>query len=96
MPTEMTSLAHTLQLRELLAVLMKHYQVTEGAWDLSFEFNVAVGAVGPDSEQLLPGAIVGIRRIGITPASEKSPTSVDVNEVDALLQSLSSRSSADL
>lgn len=66
-----------LSLRELAVVLVKHYGLTEGVFDLMVEFQIGVGAVGPDKENALPGAMMGVRKIGLLPSLTPGPNTVD-------------------
>jgi len=71
-----------LTLKELITVLIKHNQLHEGLYDLSVEFQIAIGAVGPSTEALFPGAMLGISRIGLMPAEQKTIHTVDAAEVN--------------
>lgn len=66
-----------LSIKDLTAVLIRHYDFHDGYYDLSVEFNIGVGAVGPNSNQLAPGAILGISRIGLNLSENMGPMSVD-------------------
>lgn len=71
-----------LSLKEVGEALVKHLGLHDGLYDVSIEFNLAVGQVGPSPETVLPGAIVGISRIGLSKAKSKSPNTIDANEVN--------------
>lgn len=64
-------------MRDLAAVLIRHYGLHEGLYDLLIEFQVGVGAVGPDPTALTPGAMIGVSRVGLIPSRSKGPTTVD-------------------
>jgi hypothetical protein len=64
-------------MRDLTAVLVKHYGIHEGRYDLLIEFQIGMGAVGPDPASLTPGAMIGVSRVGLMPAKGNGPTSVD-------------------
>jgi hypothetical protein len=66
-----------LPLRELAEVLVKHYGLHEGSYDLLVELQVGLGGVGPDPLNLSPGAMIGVHRIGLQPAQAQGPTTVD-------------------
>lgn len=70
-----------LSLRDVCEVLVRHFGHTEGVWDISVELNFAVGAVGPSPETTLPGAMMGVSRIGITPARGPGPNTVDASKL---------------
>jgi hypothetical protein len=65
-----------LELRDLAALLVQHYGIHEGKYDLLVEFKIGAGSVGP-KDDTLPGAIVGVSKIGLMPAKTDGPTTVD-------------------
>jgi len=71
-----------LSMRELAAVLVKHYGIHEGRFDLAIEFQIGVGGVGPDPENRLPGAMIGVHKVGLMPSKADGPTTVDAAEVN--------------
>ncbi len=71
-----------LTIKELATVLIQHYDFNEGYFDLSVEFNIGVGAVGPNPNELTPGAILSISRIGLTHSENMGPMSVDAATVN--------------
>ncbi|MDP1607400.1 MAG: hypothetical protein Q8L93_12320 [Rhodocyclaceae bacterium] len=66
-----------LSMRDLASVLVKHYGIHEGRFDLLVEFQIGTGAVGPDPATLIPGALIGVSRIGLMPSKKDGPTTVD-------------------
>jgi hypothetical protein len=66
-----------LSLKGLTEVLVKHYGVSEGKYDLLFEFQVGVGSIGPTPDSQLPGAMIGISKIGIMKSIVDGVTTVD-------------------
>lgn len=66
-----------LSLRELAAVLVKHYGLNEGVFDLMVEFQIGVGAVGPEKDKVVPGAMIGVTKIGLLPSTILGPNTVD-------------------
>lgn len=76
-PTEKNTTSFSL--RELAELLVRHHGYTEGIYETTLEFQVAIGSVGPNPQEVLPGAIVGISRIGLTKIPEMSPHSVDAS-----------------
>lgn len=84
-PTESqqeTTALQTLDIKELTALLIRHYDLHEGDYDLLIEFQIGVGAFGPDPNAPSPGAMVGVSRVGLTPAKIKGPGSVDAAQVN--------------
>jgi hypothetical protein len=41
------------------------------------ELQIGVGQVGPVPDDAMPGAIIGVHKIGITPSIRPGPTTVD-------------------
>ncbi|HUW38833.1 MAG TPA: hypothetical protein VMV91_16025 [Rhodocyclaceae bacterium] len=71
-----------LSLQELGGVLVKHYGFHEGLYALMIEFQIGMGPVGPTPETLVPGAMVGVSRIGLMATREKGPRTIDAAEVN--------------
>lgn len=71
-----------LSMRDLAGVLVKHYDLHEGHFDLLVEFQIGMGAVGPDPTSLTPGAMIGVSRIGLMPSKSDGPTTVDATIVN--------------
>ena len=71
-----------LTLRELAAVLVRHYDLHEGEFELVVEFQIGVGAVGPDPAAPAPGAMIGVSKVGLIQAREKGPTTVDAAQIN--------------
>ena len=74
-------LADPLNMHQLTQVLVRHYGLTQGLFDLVVEFQIGTGAVGPDKDRLLPGAMIGLARVGLAPAKVRGPSTVDAAEV---------------
>lgn len=66
-----------LTMRDLAALLVKHYGIHEGQYDLVIEFQIGTGAVGPAPDALTPGAMIGVSKVGLIPSKTKGPTTVD-------------------
>lgn len=75
-----------LSLKEVVEALVKHLGLHEGLYDMSVEFKLAVGQVGPSVDSVLPGAIVGVSRIGLSKTKNKGPNTVDASEVNPVKQ----------
>jgi len=69
-------------MRDLAGVLVKHYDLHEGHFDLLVEFQIGMGAVGPDPNALTPGAMIGVSRIGLMPSKTDGPTTVDAATIN--------------
>ena len=70
------------ELREVTELLVKHHGFHEGLYDLALEFQIAVGAVGLDPASIVPGALFGVRRIGIMKAEKAGISTVDAAQVN--------------
>ena len=71
-----------LELKEITTLIVKHHDLHEGLYDLALEFQIAVGAVGPDPSSVVPGAAVGVRRIGIIRSEKPGLSTVDAAEIN--------------
>lgn len=76
-------LADPLNMHQLTQVLVRHYGLKQGLFDLLVEFQIGTGAVGPDKDRLLPGAMIGLARVGLSPAKVRGPNTVDAAEIQA-------------
>ncbi|MBL8484646.1 MAG: hypothetical protein JNJ60_20790 [Rhodocyclaceae bacterium] len=66
-----------LSLLDLTRTLIGHYGVHEGHYELMIEFLVGTGKFGPTPEQVSPGSVVSISRIGLLKVTQPTPQSVD-------------------
>jgi hypothetical protein len=69
-------------LKELAELLIKKNKLHEGRFDLSIEFQIAVGGVGPTPETVVPGAMIGVKRIGLLRTELDGPHTVDASIVN--------------
>lgn len=69
-------------LKELAAILIRHYGYHEGFYEVGVQFNIAVGSVGPDQTLVAPGAVVTVGGIGLSQCPESSPLGVDASVVN--------------
>jgi hypothetical protein len=69
-------------MQQLGPLLVKHYGLSEGLFDLMIEYQFGVGAVGPDKDRLVPGVMIGVAQIGLVPAREIGPNTVDAAKVN--------------
>ena len=72
-------------LKDLAAILIKHYGFHEGFYEVGVQFNIAVGSVGPDPTQIAPGAVMTIGGIGLSRCAATSPLGVDASDVNPAL-----------
>lgn len=78
----MNSPPEPMALKDLAVLLIKHYQIHEGLWDLALEMQVAAGRMGPTPEQQLPGAMFIVSRIGLQKSEAPGPLTVDAAAVN--------------
>jgi hypothetical protein len=73
-----------LSLSEIGSLLLRHYGVHEGFYEVTVEFQLAVGGIGPDPNNIYPSAIVGVSKIGLRriPEGKPGPGLVDAAEVN--------------
>lgn len=75
--TDFSPAAGPLSTRELLEVLVKHYGISEGKYELAIEFAIATGPVGPNAEEMVPGVVFGVRSVALAAVETDTATSVD-------------------
>ena len=73
-------------MKELASLLVRHYGIRTGSFDLMVEYQLGTGAVGPDKDHLLPGLMIGIARIGLVPSPKPGPNTVDASEANPQLK----------
>lgn len=71
-----------LPLQDLGPLLVKHYGLNEGLFDLMIEYQFGTGAVGPDKDHLVPGVMIGVARVGLVPVGKIGPNTVNASEVN--------------
>ncbi len=69
--------ATPLSIRELTEVLIKHYGLHEGRYELIVEFQLGKGAISPEPGTSLPGLIFGVSKVGLIPSAADGATGVD-------------------
>ena len=71
-----------LSMKEVAALLIKHYGVHEGQFDLVIEYQFGAGAVGPNPASPVPGVMIGITKLGLAKSLKPGPLTVDAAEVN--------------
>ena len=79
---EMSHQPLSLDLKDITEILVKHFELHDGKYDISIEFNIGVGAVGPDEQSRLPGAMIAVSRIGVMQANQDGPATVNAAEIN--------------
>jgi len=69
-------------LKELAALLIKHFGHHEGLYDLAFQLQIATGAIGPNKDSLLPGAMFGIAGVGLKRVEKLGMNTLDAADVN--------------
>jgi hypothetical protein len=72
------------ELREITEILIKHHGLHEGLYDLALEFGLAIGAVGPNPAEVLPGVMIGVKHIGIVKTDKTGHATADAAAVNPL------------
>lgn len=72
--TDSSDIVNSISTKELVSVLTKHFGLEEGGYELGIEFQIGVGPVGPSSEELVPGVVLGVKSVGLS-RREKDVTS---------------------
>ena len=67
---------------EMTEILVKNQGLHEGLYNLSVQFQIAVGAIGPSPELICPGAMVGISRIGLSKTEDEKTNIHTVNAAE--------------
>ena len=87
-PLPPKAIGQPISLREITELLIKHYDLHEGNYDLLMEFQLGVGLIAQNLEQPpAPTAMVGISRLGLTSAPVISPNTVDASAVNPVKKS---------
>ena len=81
----------SLKHRDLVEILIKHLDLHEGLYDLTFEFQIAVGAIGPSPELVLPGAMIGVKGVGLIKTDKSGPQTVDAAKVNPVKKTSSKK-----
>lgn len=68
--------------KDLTAVLIKHYDLHEGVFDLSIEFCIGTGISGPSPESMYPTAMIGVSTFSLILTEIETPFSVDAAVVN--------------
>ena len=66
-----------LPLKELAAVLVRHYKLKEGLYEPMVEFLIGTANIGPSPDSVAPGAIVSVTKVGLAKVAQPTPNSVD-------------------
>lgn len=81
-------------LRELAEIVIRHQGIHSGNYEISINFEIAVGAVGPSPSNMLPGAMIGVSGFGLVPAIVAGPNTVDAAVVNPLAKKPTAKAKA--
>jgi hypothetical protein len=65
--------------KELLELLLKKADVHEGKWILQIMFGFGPGNFGPTPDQMTPGVVVAVQKIGIQRATDETPVEMTID-----------------
>lgn len=68
--------------KDLAALLVRENEIHEGLWEVAFEFQIAIGTMGPSPEQVCPGAMFNVHRVGLNKVSQQTALSIDAAVVN--------------
>lgn len=71
-----------ISIKDLTEVLVKHYGIHEGQYDLLVEFQIGTGAAGPTPDRVVPSAMIGIAGVGLVNSPRPGPNTIDAAEVN--------------
>lgn len=77
--------ARMLSLNDLTKILIKHYDIHEGFYEVGIQFNIAVGSVGPKPSDVAPGAVLTVGGVALSRTNQDSPLCIDASTVNPLL-----------
>lgn len=73
----------SLSLRDMTELLIKHYDVHSGLYDVGLQFKVSVGAMTNNQNgEILPGGMFGVASFTLVPAPKAGPHTVDAAVVN--------------
>lgn len=71
-----------LGIKELTAALVRHYGLHEGLYDLYLEYQFALGNFGPTPAEVVPSAVIGLSKLGVSKVAQTGPLTVDAAVVN--------------
>lgn len=70
------------ELKEITEILVRHHGLRKGLYDLLLEFQIGMGSDGPDLSSVVPSAMVGVKRIGLTKTANPGASTVNAAEIN--------------
>lgn len=74
--------AQEVTLKDLAVILVKHFELHEGLYEVGFRFNVGIGNLGLSPDDSAPGALFTIGGVGLSKSTKPGPITVDAAEVN--------------
>jgi hypothetical protein len=70
--------------KQIAEALVKEQGIHEGFWAIYVEFGIGAGHIpaGPNTDALMPAAVIPIVKMGIQRAEQPTPLTVDAAEVN--------------
>ena len=82
----------TFTYKEVVEALIRYNDLHEGLWGLSIEFALAAANIAPEpGGDLLPTAIIPVKKIGLTRSNEPNNLTVDASEANPAKKTKSSK-----
>ena len=72
---------YVFDLKEVVEALVRKQGIREGIWGIYVEFGLGAANVGQTDEQLLPTALVPIKKIGIQRLEKETSLAVDASKL---------------
>ncbi len=78
----------TFTYKEIVKALLKHQGIHEGLWSITIQFGFTPGnvKVGPSEEDMVPGLVIPLVKMGIQKQNKPNPLTVDAAEVNPLIK----------
>jgi len=80
--TQVVAVDTPLSIGELGSLLVRHYGLHDGLFEILVEYQIGMGPIGPNPEQSVPGAMIGVSRIGLAHARISGPMTIDAAKVN--------------
>ena len=64
-------------MKEVAELLVRHYGLHEGQYDLMVEYQIGTGPIGPQPGAQVPGLLFGVAKLGLSKVDEIGPLTVD-------------------
>ena len=77
LPQPIDVIGDMLSLKEIAALLVRHNALHDGLFDVSIEMQFAIGNFGPTQDTALPGAMLGVKGMGLVRAAKLGLHTVD-------------------